>query len=306
MNMTKLRAILSAASLCFIGSAPVSAQLGVDEGVLVPFPETGMWNSLDGSGTGIILELQAGTMVGALFGADANGDNTWLLFSGEVAPRISEEFGTPVQIGWTLETTLFRTTGSGCIVECPPGANNGAPVTSEAGQITLQFTGRASATYRIDDGDAKQIAPFYFGVLARRFDPNDPLAMMPNLTGTWVFVSDNGDGNSEIADGVGVIRIGPPEVTWAPVESGGQILQEIVYPVEFPSEGIFELRCEFLPGDDETADVVPNCFMNLGLTPTVLEAVPFTFMSDSRFTLQSAGDDFADITRWDFFRVGYD
>ena len=304
MNMTKLRAILSAASLCFIGSAPVSAQLGVDEGVLVPFPETGMWNSLDGSGTGIILELQAGTMVGALFGADANGDNTWLLFSGEVAPRISEEFGTPVQIGWTLETTLFRTTGSGCIVECPPGANNGAPVTTEAGQITLQFTGRASATYRIDDGDAKHIAPFYFGLLARRFDPNDPLAMMPDITGTWLFVLDAGIDNPDISDGNGIVRITAPEVTRVPAESGGQILQEIVYPVEFPSGNDGEIRCEFARAMNDNADF-PQCFMAPGFAAMSVGVIFFQDLTDSRFTVLSS-DDVNNVTRADFFRVGYD
>lgn len=309
MNMTKLRAILSAASLCFIGSAPVSAQLGVDEGVLVPFPETGMWNSLDGSGTGIILEVQAGTMVGALFGADASGDNTWLLFSGEVAPRISEEFGTPVQIGWTLETTLFRTTGSGCVVECPPGENLAAPVTTEAGQITLQFTGRASATYRIDDGDAKQIAPFYFGVVARRFDTTNPLAKMPDLTGTWVYASQHPDSGlidppPEIPVGHGVAIIQPPTVIRVPTAAGIEVLETIVFPVEFEGPDA-ELTCQFGLGAEQP-EGLPRCFLDLEESDVPTIEIEFHDLTDSRFTLFQGGDVPGGTTRTDFFRVGYD
>lgn len=306
MTIPEARIWLTALVLQLVACLPAFAQLGVDDGIEVPFPETGMWNSLDGSGTGIIFEVQDGFLVGALFGADASGDNTWVLFHGALVPRISEEFGSPVHIGWMLESTLYRTSGSACIVECPAGDNPGAPVTAEAGQIKLEFTGRSFATYRVDDGPAKRIAPFYFGILARQFDPDDPLARIPELTGIWVYIIDEGDEDPSIDDGRGVVRIGTPDVTRTLAEDGTGTLQEIVYPVEFSSGETFELTCEFPPTESDTAESTPNCFMNLGLVPTVVEVVPFELMTDSRFTLTTSGQDFAEVARWEFFRVGYD
>lgn len=305
MTMNQLKSILAAAAIYIVASVPVFAQFPTnDEGFVNPLPETGMWYPNDGSGTGIILEVQAGTMVGALFGADASGDNTWLLFSGELVPRIDED---GFQLGWLLDTTLFRTTGSACIVDCPPGENPGSPVTTEAGRIELEFSSRNVATFRIDDGVAKPIAPFYFGVLARRTRPNSALGAMPDLTGTWVYISDvlNRTG-SQIADGRGVVRIGPPTVSRVPTAEGGHVLEKIVFPVEFAPGNTDELICEFEQGEDP-ADSYPRCSLVPGFGVMSPSTVFLADLTDSRFIMSSAvGDVVGDVMRTDFFRVAYD
>lgn len=294
---------LAALTFFAVLNLPVAAQTEDADPFFNPHPETGMWFPNDGSGTGIILEVQADIMVGALFGADASGDNTWLLFSGELVPRINAEIDQ--QVGWMLDTTLFRTTGSACIVDCPPGENAGAPVTTEAGQITLEFIGRSAATFRVDDAPAKPIAPFYFGVLARRTDPDNALEAMPDLTGTWLLVSDMGDDDKDVTGGVAIARIGHPDITLVQTESGVKILQEIVYPVEFSSSLTRQLTCKF-ERKEEHPEEPPRCFMDPGFAPIDVGTVDFYDISDSRFTVFSSSDVVGDITRTDFFRVGYD
>lgn len=282
---------------------PVAAQTAEADAFNNPLPETGMWFPNDGSGTGIILEVQAGILVGALFGADASGDNTWVLFSGELAPRVNE--GDDMQAGWMLDATLFRTTDSACIVDCPPGDNTGAPVTTEAGQIKLEFSGRSAATFSIDDSPAKPIAPFYFGVLARRLNPERPLDLLPDLTGTWVLLSDRDDGDFDEAQGVEAVTIGEAEITRNPSAEVDEVMVEIVYPVEFVSgDTDGELTCRLRRREDPQS-AVPSCSIVPGFAPMSVGTVPFDEITDSRFTVFSS-DDVLNVTRTDFFRLGHD
>ncbi|MDT8450853.1 MAG: hypothetical protein RQ847_11855 [Wenzhouxiangellaceae bacterium] len=268
-----------------------------------PLPETGMWFPNDGSGTGIILEVQAGTVVGALFGADSNGDNTWLLFSGELMPGVTEEGDS--HAGWTLNAPLFFTTGSACILDCPPGENPGAPVTAEAGQVEIDFSGRSTATFTVDGGLVKSIAPFYFGVLARRLNPERPLEFLPELTGTWVLVSDRDDGDFDDSQEVATVTIGEPEIMRNPSAELDEVVVEIVYPIEFVAGGSErELSCRLRRREDPQS-AVPSCTMVPGFAPMSVGSVPFDDITDSRFTVFSS-DDVFNVTRTDFFRLGHD
>jgi hypothetical protein len=296
--------IFSVSVVLFSLNLPLAAQTDEADPLNNPLPKTGMWIPADGSGTGILLEVQDGILVGALFGADAVGDNTWVLFSGELVPRINEESGT--QVGWMLNAILYRTTGSACIVECPLGPNPGAPVTTEAGQITLAFSGRSSATFRIDDAQAKPIAPFYFGVLARRFNPARPLDLLPELSGTWLLVSDQGGifGSGQ-PGGAAVVRIGDPEIIRNPSAELDEVMVEIVYPVgPVSGDSDSELSCRFRRREDPQS-AVPACTMVPGFAPMSVGTVPFDEITDSRFTVFSS-DDVLNVTRTDFFRLAYD
>ncbi|MDT8450919.1 MAG: hypothetical protein RQ847_12190 [Wenzhouxiangellaceae bacterium] len=288
-----------------------------------PYPESGMWFPNDGSGTGIILEVQDGILVGALFGADAAGDNTWLLFSGRLEQRFPTEDGS--QQGWKLETALFLTTGSACVFDCPAGEVAGTPVSQEAGRIALEFTGRNEAAFTIDDGQVRPIAPFYFGVNTRQFNPDRPRQFLPDLTGTWVFaVSGHWGGPKEVWEAgplleTGAVRIGEPVITRNAQAGPGEVLAEVVYPVATP-EGVdgpvetlddlvddAEIVCRFERADDSGA-VVSRCTMTtLILGSGSPGRLSFDDLTDSRFSVFSSGFHTAVETfRTDFIRLGHD
>ncbi len=98
--------------------------------LLNPFPETGAWDAKDGSKTGFFMEVQNGIMAGAYFGADAAGDNVWLIFSGQLQPLNTDTDN--LQDGWVLESPLRRTSAAGCILNCAPPAETD-PVTDAVG-----------------------------------------------------------------------------------------------------------------------------------------------------------------------------
>jgi len=79
-------------------SGPAHAQFQDLDFLLNPYPETGAWDANDGSRTGFFMEVQNGIMAGAYFGADAAGDNVWLIFSGQLQPVIGDD---GLQNGWS-------------------------------------------------------------------------------------------------------------------------------------------------------------------------------------------------------------
>jgi len=305
--MPNMKLPVVACALYAVSILSAAAQTGAGDEVPEPFPQTGFWSPKDGSGAAIFLEVQNGIVVGSVVGADAFGDNTWLLFSGELIPREEPGPGGLSPPGWELTATLYLTSDSACVVDCPAGGVPGAPVTEAAGQIDLAFAGRAEATYRIDGGEARPIAPFYFGVPAKRFNPERPIEFLPELTGIWVAVSRREpDGPAAENISTAVLEIGAPEVIRNPSAGIGEIEVEVVYPVDFVNFGISgELFCRFRRRENPS-DAIPSCLINPGFAEMSAGGIPFDELTDSRFTAFTGSDVVGLITRTEFFRLRYD
>ncbi|MDA3933009.1 MAG: hypothetical protein PF630_01555, partial [Gammaproteobacteria bacterium] len=276
-----------------------------------PYPETGAWDAKDDSKTGFFMEVQNGIMAGAYFGADAAGDNVWLIFSGQLQPAIG---GDGLQSGWVLESPLRQTTAAGCILDCDT-AGDVDPATAVAGQITLEFNGRSQATFSVDDSEPTEIYPTYWGNAAFAFDPEQPQRFLPNLTGSWVAVKvDELLSSSEPSVATYIVAIGEREVVQidAGPEPGTPFL-EVRYPLSSaalaPPPVQHTIVCTFYRAADVAEIESPECRQTIS-TPQLLQdpVAFFNTITDSRFTMfGSTVDDVPGFTtRVDFFRLNYD
>jgi hypothetical protein len=110
-------------------------------------PQTGWWWNANEAGRGFAVEVQGGTLYFAGYMYDAAGNPVWYIASG--AMGATESFGgdfAQYANGQTL-TGSYR-----------------APivVNANAGAITLQFTGTASATLTLPNGNSIQLTKFTF------------------------------------------------------------------------------------------------------------------------------------------------
>ncbi len=270
--------------------------------LLNPYPETGAWDANDGSKTGFFMEVQNGIMAGAYFGADAAGDNVWLIFSGQLQPHIPDD--EAIQDGWVLESPLRRTTAAGCILDCAE-ADMLDPVNDEVAQIRLQFSGRSQATFSVDDGEPTSIYPTFWGNAAFAFDPGQPNLFLPNLTGVWLSVSTQGSGfGSSSQDFTSIVVVGDRSVSRFPDADTGDVFLTVSYPV---LEGLAftavdsMISCDYVRGSEQA----PKCILSFSAGPMESFGVEFGSITDSRFTL-IGGDDALTVTRTDFFRLNYD
>ena len=302
-------------SRCFIyGSLhlSLSAQDGQNlDFLLNPYPETGAWDANDGSKTGFFMEVQNGIMAGAYFGADAAGDNVWLIFSGQLQPLNTD--ADDVQDGWVLESPLRRTTAAGCILDCAE-ADLLDPVTDEVAQIRLEFSGRSRATFSVDDSESIEIYPAYWGNPAFAFDPEQPNLFLPNLTGTWVGISTTKDRFDASDSQVFMLEIGAREVVF--IDAGtepGMTFLEVRYPISSsalaPPPAEHAIVCKFIRQAGQLGIESPECTQTIS-TPTLLPdpIAFFNLISDSRFILLGSivGDVPGFTKRTDFFRLNYD
>ncbi|MBU1188698.1 MAG: hypothetical protein KKC01_06680 [Gammaproteobacteria bacterium] len=269
--------------------------------LLNPYPETGAWDAKDGSRTGFFMEVQNGILAGAYFGADAAGDNVWLIFSGQLQPVIGDD---GLQNGWLLESPLRQTTAGGCILDCAE-ADVADPVTDEVAQIRLEFSGRSQATFSVDDNEPVKIFPAYWGNPAFAFDPEQPNLFLPNLTGIWLSVSTQGSGfGSSSQDFSSIVVVGDRTVSRFPDADTGDVFLTVSYPV---LEGLAftavdpVISCDFVRGSEQA----PNCSLSFSAGPMQGFGVEFDSITDSRFSLIGI-DDVLTVTRTDFFRLNYD
>ena len=267
-----------------------------------PYPETGAWDANDGSRTGFFMEVQNGIMAGAYFGADAAGDNVWLIFSGQLQPLRTD--ADDVQDGWVLESPLRRTTAGGCILDCD-SAVEPDPVTDAVGQIRLEFSGRSRATFSVDDSEPIEIYPAYWGNPAFAFDPEQPNLFLPNLTGVWLSVSTQGSGfGSSSQDFSSIVVVGDRTVSRFPDADTGDVFLTASYPVleGFAFTAVDPvIRCDFVRGSEQA----PDCILSFSAGPMLSFGIEFDSISDSRFSLLSISDVLT-VTRTDFFRLNYD
>ncbi len=290
----------------------LSAQDGQNlDFLLNPFPETGAWDAKDGSRTGFFMEVQNGIMAGAYFGANAAGDNVWLIFSGQLQPLNTDTDN--VQDGWVLESPLRRTSAAGCILDCAE-ADLLDPVTDEVAQIRLEFSGRSRATFSVDDAEPTEIYPAYWGNPAFAFDPEQPNLFLPNLTGTWVGISTAQNRFDASGSQAFVWEIGAREIV--PIDSAaepGMTFLEVRYPLASPDlappPAEHAIVCKYIRQAEQLGIDSPVCLQTIS-TPTLLPdpIAFFNLITDSRITLlgNSVGDVPGFTVRTDFFRLNYD
>lgn len=296
VRMLRLFCTSSMLVLCLV-CLPVSGYAqGQDlDFLLNPYPETGAWDAKDDSKTGFFMEVQNGIMAGAYFGADAAGDNVWLIFSGPLQPRIAD--AGERQDGWVLESPLRRTTAAGCILDCDTAAAPD-PVTDAVGQITLEFSGRSQATFSVDDSEPTEIYPTYWGNAAFAFDPEQPQLFLPNLTGTWVSVSTTQGQFDAFDSDIAIMEIGERQVSSFPGAGEGEVFVEVVYPIIKGNLSGRDIVCRYFRNlDTDSLCLVPISMDNAGIR--------INHTSDSRFTWLVAND-VLQVTRTDFFRLNYD
>ncbi|MBU1188699.1 MAG: hypothetical protein KKC01_06685 [Gammaproteobacteria bacterium] len=259
-----------------------------------PYPETGAWDAKDSSRTGFFMEVQNGIMAGAYFGADAAGDNVWLIFSGQLQPVIGDD---GLQNGWLLESPLRQTTAAGCILNCAE-ADMVDPVTDEVAQITLTFSGRSQATFSIDDSEPTNIYPAYWGNPAFAFDPEQPNLFLPNLTGTWVGVSTMQGRFDAFDSDIFIMEIGERQVTNFPDAADEEAFLEVLYPIIKGSFSGLDILCRYF----RNIDTASLCLVPISMD---IAGIRINDISDSRFTWL-VSDDTLTLTRTDFFRLNYD
>ncbi len=171
--------------------------------LVVPFPESGSWFNADAADrTGFNMEVQDGILSGAYYGYDGQGNQAWLLFSGplDFAPT-----------GFVFSGELTRSSGGGCIVDCDNANTQSEHSVEVAGMLDIEFLGRSSARFRIDDGEFQPINVLSYGTSAQAVFPEFPEVQVHNFTGTWLLEMKFLDqcGNFEAAT---VVRISDQQI----------------------------------------------------------------------------------------------
>ncbi len=289
------------------------------------YPETGAWFAMDDSNTGFFLDIQNGAVGGAYFGFDDDGDNVWLLFSGQL-----EQLDTTGTFDWTLDAPLRQGANGGCILNCNDDQN--PPHNSTAvGQIRINFTGRSTGVFSVDGSQFTPIIPLYFGTSAIISELPTGLFAQPDVAGTWAvaistMVTDT-EGNIlefEAADEAGIIQFDeqevrtgepgtPPLAQGVTMVTNNRLLR--AHPV-FPDGS--SLSCVYFePSTEPPVTPLIECiiFGSLITTPpttTITREIPIHLMSDSRFVafIRDSADPvdgvLPPLVRIEGFRVGYD
>ncbi|WP_395377548.1 hypothetical protein [Marinicella sp. W31] len=219
-------------------------------------PKTGFWGNIQQPGAGFNFEIQKGILVGSHFAYDENGKQTWYLFSGLLVPS------NETNMMWAFEAEMDRFENGQC-VNCEYSSPVQIP---NQGNIKINFHQMGSASYTIDDGERVYIVPFLFGIDGtNRFSPATEY-QFPDLTGTWVFVTDRikfgKDGlianQSDKFSFVALIALR------SSIENNEKI--EVVYAVVWEEE-LFgdvsfsnEIRCTALKNNTELGP--PECVLN--------------------------------------------
>ena len=127
-------------------------------------PRTGHWWNPAESGTGYSIDIQDGVIVIVVYSYKSNGDREWYLAAGPMTNG-QQDFSGPLKIyqnGQCISCTYL-----------------GAPTsTSNAGTLTIHFSGPLAATLSLPGGRTTNIQPLNVG-----------FASLPQgLLGEWVFV----------------------------------------------------------------------------------------------------------------------
>ncbi|MDT8449274.1 MAG: hypothetical protein RQ847_03790 [Wenzhouxiangellaceae bacterium] len=265
-----------------------------------PYPESGRWFADDGSRTGFFIEVQNGILAGLYVGADGDGENVWLNFSGRLEPS----FENDVQAGWRLQSDLVRIRGGGCILFCGDGPPRLLPIVLEAvGEIEIVFHGRSRAEFAVDGGDFTPIRPITFGVVAD--------GGLPDLSGRWVVAISDARRFPDHSAAT-LVALSEPETEVLPVLAAPppgaptRIVRHRIIEDEddlFPANS--RIECTFRIGAESVGLENPTCEIafpgesNFGFT------LQTAWISDSTMTMLRTNST-GSIARLQMFRLNHD
>lgn len=312
----------------FLIATPVTAQNIVNaENFFAPYPEDGSWFAMDESSTGFFFDIQNGRLAGSYFGFDDDGNDTWLIFNGQLQP-LFDLTSPEVQIGWQLESGLNRVSNGACIIDCTGNSTLSAEASNVA-DLFIRFDGRSRGKFSVNNSELVDIIPLYFGNPAIISNQPAGLTAQPNLEGTWVVAIGTGTRNADltigrvdIAQSSSIIEIGP-QTTTRPVigaPPANFVSMVTTAPIISDSAGVFpegaEIECSYiLTTQTNVFGGRIECLLNgPGLNEVDITVnsttVPIQAMSDSRFviniTTPSDTSDASIITRFEAFRISYD
>ncbi len=178
MNIMKkscyLLLILTSFSL-YAQQGPTVTCNNCDGSIHQPIPVTGSWFNPEQPGTGYVLEVQNGRLLGYFFGYDEAGDQQWLIFQGELQAVEDDP-----DVIWKVEApfTSFR---DGNSFNEPYTLPSNVP---SGDSIKIEFTSINYARVSVNDGEVQNMAAFTYGVgLTQHFDSSEHL--FPDLEGMW-------------------------------------------------------------------------------------------------------------------------
>jgi len=298
--------VVIAATACLgIFSQPADAQLDADDQFGNPLPESGRWFANDGSRTGFFIEVQGRVLAGLYVGGDADGNNSWLSFSGVLQPV---DIFVDGEGGWILETDLLRFAGTGCIVDCA-GASAGPSTYEDIGDIRIDFLGRSLARVQVDDQPVREIAPMYFGVERAALHPQAPPLFLPDFAGKWVVAKSLFSEFPDEYRSAAVIEIGERTVEELDLpedpEPDAQRLRYVNPIIEDP-EGMFppDSWIECITFVDRSRR--PWCLIFFPLGPMAAFQILFDSISDTRLTVLERTDVVPPITQYQLIKLNHD
>lgn len=139
-----------------------------------PYPVAGNWYNPEQPGTGYIIDIQKGYLYGFYFGYDAEGNQRWMSFQGDL-----EESNNPL-VRWELKSHFLSYTNGNAFNE-----NYQVPEAVESEhEVHVEFLYRHYARIAVDDGEYQNIIPLNYKVESEKIFPESDFHL-PDLTGLW-------------------------------------------------------------------------------------------------------------------------
>lgn len=144
-------------------------------------PVSGNWYNPEQSGTGYILDVKKGRVVGIYFGYDEQGKALWLWFMGALQASEDEN------VVWTLEAPLVKYSGGNAFNQAYQSPTQ---VQATGDVIKLDFHFAHYASVQVNNGSVQHLIPLNYGVEAEKeYEETDHL--FPKLEGIWTFIYRN-------------------------------------------------------------------------------------------------------------------
>lgn len=144
----------------------------------VPIPVNGSWYNPDQSGTGYLLEVQNGRLLGYYFGYDTSGDQQWLIFQGDLEKPEEES-----EVLWQVNSTFLSFRDGNAFNEPHTVPSNELSGDS----IFVEFLSKHNARISVNGEAHQNFIPIVYGVgLSRPFE--ETKHNFPNMQGMWSFV----------------------------------------------------------------------------------------------------------------------
>lgn len=141
-------------------------------------PFNGTWYNPDQSGTGMSIDVQNGVVFGIYYGFDAQGQQLWLTFVGDLQPSDEDN------VMWTVDTDLSQFNNGNTFNQTYSFPTQ----TNYQATINLKFTQKNHALFSVNDGEQQNIVPIIFGEVSSVDFADQTSYLFPDLDGVWSFV----------------------------------------------------------------------------------------------------------------------